>query len=92
MGKWIKKRGERSPDAGCRLDPLVTKNKSLFSGVGEGSLVKSTNLHTHTHTQITRQIFKPCISQTLPALACTDNCEHVQKVHVRTLSVYHWGC
>lgn len=49
MGKWIKKRGERSPDAGCRLDPLVTKNKSLFSGVGEGSLVKSTNLHTHTH-------------------------------------------
>lgn len=35
------------PDAGCRLEPLVTKNRSLFSGVGDGSLVKSTTLHTN---------------------------------------------
>lgn len=40
----IKARGQ--PDAGCRLEPFVTKNRSLFSGVGDGSLVKSTTLHT----------------------------------------------
>lgn len=34
------------PEEGCRLEPLVTKNRSLFSGVGDGSLVKSTSLHT----------------------------------------------
>lgn len=37
---------EVRPDAGCKLEPFVTKNRSLFSGVGEGSLVKSTSLHT----------------------------------------------
>ena len=29
----------------------MKKNKSLFSGVGDGSLVKSTNLRTHTRTR-----------------------------------------
>lgn len=40
----VKVRGP--PEAGCRLEPFVTKNRSLFSGVGDGSLVKSTSLHT----------------------------------------------